>query len=255
MKYIFLLLILISSSTFSQNKEKTPIELKLDSAINKLNQIKANTQGKQESVSLEIKNLEKIFKEKEVNWWEEYSSGLIALITIAVSSFSAYVIAARQIKQNKEQMNESSRIALAQVKENNISSARIQWIQELRPLLANLISNASLFSSSSLELKNYFDKSKESDLTKSEKEELVKLHHGTMEKLDLIQLDYNQIKLFLNKDEKAHKDLDTVIHNYIMMAGAKSLGKEIEIEVNEDQLIDKSRTVLKNAWEQAKNIS
>lgn len=140
---------------------------------------------------IEIKNADKIFKQKEEDWWDKYSNAIIALFTVIGSAYISYKIASQQTKLGKEQleltkkqMEENYRVAMAQVRANNISAARIEWIQKLRPLLAEIISISSKYSE--------------------------------------IIYDYDELK---------------------------------KKEIDEEDLIDKSRTVLKEAWEQAKNIN
>src|SRR5688572_9226544 len=160
-------------------------------------------------------------------------------------------------------MEENYRIAIAQVKANNISAARIEWIQKLRPLMTEVITIVTNIESTVSELNKYIQLSNSRALTDNEQQEGEKAGDKLIELIDTLKPIYNQIRLFLNKDEKEHiafiEAFDQFLSNTAEILDQaedkKSHHEEIEVEVTEDDLIDMARTILKNAWEQAKNIS
>ena len=70
---------------------------------------------------------------------------------------------------------------------------------------------------------------------------------------DDFQSSFNQIKLFLNREETEHKNLLNAIDKFLENARKEVALKSFENKNNADDLIQKAQIVLKNAWEQAKN--
>lgn len=211
---------------------------------------------------LEIKDADKIFKQKEVDWWDKYSSAIIALITVFGSAFLSYKIANKQtnlakeqLELTKKQMEENYRVAIAQVKANNISGARIDWIQNLRPLLADLISKTSQLEVVFTKLDKILDIEDPEEQTEEEIEEEDALFDQLEKMANENEKIWNQILLFLNKDEKEHSELIKSYQEFVINLELRSNKKPIIKQITEDELIDKSRAVLKTAWEQAKNIN
>lgn len=211
---------------------------------------------------IEIKNADKIFKQKEEDWWDKYSNAIIALFTVIGSAYISYKIASQQTKLGKEQleltkkqMEENYRVAMAQVRANNISAARIEWIQKLRPLLAELITKTTEGGVLLDELKSFVVKSKKQQLNDREKDELKSKMNKTIHHIESMSSLYNQIKLYLNKDESNHNKLIEVAQAYIEDAANQLKNLELKPRYTEDDLIEVSWVVLKEAWEQAKNIN
>lgn len=220
------------------------------------------TNNKCQTMVLEIKDADKIFKQKEQSNFDKFSPIIIALITVLGSAYISYKIANNQTKLAKEQlelakkqMEENYRVAIAQVKANNISAARIEWIQNLRPLLAKIISIATKLSEFIEDYDNLIKKGKTSELSKEEREETIKLLNDSTQLLEDYENVLNQIKLFLNLEEDNHADLVEALDTFLFNQWNKAKNKSIKNDIDEEDLIDKSRLVLKEAWEQAKNIN
>lgn len=272
--FIFFFSVVIQSQNINSNEivktEINTVSRKLDSLI----KITKDNQKTNTKTVLEIKDSETIFKKEKSDWWEKYSSGLIALLTIIISARISYKLASNeskkqeeitrqqinaqlaiaqdQIAQNREQMQESSRITLLQVRNNNISAARIEWIQKLRPLLAELISKTSDFDNSFSELDKLIEIKTP---TNDDRIKVVKLQEKLEKNADDCDNLWNQILLFLNKNEKEHQELITSFSQLSENIGNKIDSKPLIREVTEEELIDKAKAVLKTAWEQAKNIN
>ncbi len=210
---------------------------------------------------LEIKDADKIFAQKDPDWWDKYSSAIIAMVTVFGAAILSYKISNKQaniakdqLELTKKQMEENYRVAIAQVKANNISAARIEWIKELRPLLAKLISGIEKIETELTEFDSELSKIRDED-----QKAIDKLGDSYVAKLDPLEDEtdhnWNQIKLFLNKNEEAHKHLVFIYETYASNIFKKLDKEEIKTEVTIEQLIDTANVVLKNAWEQAKNIN
>lgn len=185
---------------------------------------------------IELEDAKTIFKEKKADFWDKYSSGLIAGITVLASLGISIWQAWNSHRQTKA---------------NSISAARIQWIQELRPNLSELITNASSLSSILKQIETLFTESEGKDFTNLQQERFDKLNDDYKVINTQLRLSFNKVKLFLNRNEEEHRDLIESIQVFIKDA-RKRLTRENKNEVKESHLIEKAQIVLKNAWEQAK---
>ena len=188
---------------------------------------------------LEIKNGKEIFN-PESDWWDKYSSGAIAAITVFLSLWISVRQGRRTLKHNKA---------------NSISEARIKWIQELRPLLGKLIWEATLLSAELKKLGKHYDsetKKIKEDLSEGERKYIDESLAKAEAKKDEFELTFNQIKLFLKRDEPDHRELMVSVDSYWENAKREIRENDFVNEISSDQLIEKARTVLINAWEQAK---
>ena len=210
---------------------------------------------------IEIKDADKIFKQKEKIWWDENSNSVLGLITIIVASITSLVavkwqtnIAKRQLQIMKEQIDETSKTALDTVRANNISAARIDWIKELRPLMAILISDSEIISQD-LKQFNKLDKKRIKNADATIDEEYFEFRDKLINLAEKLDRTWHQIKLYLNTNEKVHRHLiesyDLYTENFEKIMSDKIIEKEVTI----DELANYSRAVLKTAWEQAKNIN
>ena len=154
----------------------------------------------------------------------------------------------------KEQIEASSKSAIDQVKANNISAARIEWIQKLRPLLAEIISIATKYSDINDDHIKLLKEIEEFGLTKETNEEKGKLLDASLQTLVEYENVLNQIKLYLNLEEERHADLVEALDAFLSIQINKAKNIPVREDIDEEDLIDKSRIVLKEAWEQAKNI-
>jgi len=230
-----------------------------------------------DSTILEIKDGKEIFQTK-TDLIDKYMGGIIALITIIGSAIMSYKIARHQTKKQEEinekqiqtqieiarqqlelnnrQLEEQSRIAIESVRANNISEARINWIQELRPILGKLIQNADDFAYQMSTLKPFIDpetKKVQKGMTKQKSELYNKQREKTQQVISDFESNLKQVKLFLNKDEKEHKAFLDTTDNFIEQAFKNVNEESIEDHIDENNLIQEAQIILKNAWEQAKN--
>lgn len=194
----------------------------------------------QDKTVLEIVNGKEIFQAQS-DWWDKYSSGLIAAFTVIISLGISVWQARKTTKATRA---------------NSISEARIQWIQELRPLMSKLITQAYELNNEVNELVKLFDVSKKlakKDLSESERRKLTErtsrleiLHY------EIVNTLYS-IKLLLNKSKKEHDDFISLTESFISETGEKTKDENSKMTVTLDEISDSASVILKNAWEQAKS--
>ncbi len=202
---------------------------------------------------------------KERSFWDVDLSSLVALLAVGISGYSV-IVAARQNKatnkaqednlksqesQAKEQLQiardqirETSKMTLAQVSANNISQARINWIQDLRVVLSEFVGEIAGTNFHLMLLED--DDDSNTDEEKDLKKELLRNLLPKLEKIEELAF---KSKLFLNPNEKQHRDLESEINKYIGLISEKEIRK---VKNSGENVLKLSRIVLKSAWEQAK---
>lgn len=209
---------------------------------------------KKEPTVLEIKDCKEIVQ-TETNYWD--SPGFVALLTVIISGgigflTSKYItlktlktqidIGEKQIALAKEQLLQQSKISIEAIRANNISNARINWIEELRPILGKLISDISLVE---FEIKSRLKKFPKKELETNEP-----LYKNLYE----LNKAFNEVKLFLNHDETDHIVFIELVDKFIENSVSIATGEiDAPNNVTEDALITQARKILKDTWEQAKN--
>ncbi|MBU3660156.1 MAG: hypothetical protein FGM14_09815 [Flavobacteriales bacterium] len=179
---------------------------------------------------------EKKYSENKTDFWDKYSSGIIAGFTIFVSLGISVYQAKASHKHNRELV---------------ISEARIEWIQKLRPLLGGLISIAG-----TLDYKIDEFTKKKNYKNQPISELPLDMQNEVSEILLLIndfRKNFNEIKLFLNHNEVNHKKFISDVDNYIIQITNTNTTNNTKID--EDVLINSARVILKEAWEQSKESS
>ena len=219
MKFILLLLIIFSSySGYSQKSVENDSTIRTSKTI------------------IALEDAKTIFKEKKNDFWDKYSNGLIAALTVFVS-LSISVWQARSSQKH--------------TKANIISEARVEWVQKLRPHLGDLITDISKASIKYKVLKQQFWDTKtnnwktnlpkiQADIFDSEQEEIRSIAYK-------IITTFNQVRLFLNRNEQAHVNLINAVENFMDTFKQAKDNNELT-----NDLIEKAQIVLKDAWEQAK---
>ena len=139
-------------------------------------------------------------------------------------------------------------LALFQVKANIISSARIEWAQNLRKVISSFLSEVMIINFTLRRTLDLHDDGKT--------DEAEKIYNQQTENFKKVYEYGNQIKLFLNnQEEPKHEELQKLINKYLEDSthGWKSQKidklKDLEIEI-----IKKSQLLLKEAWEDAKTF-
>ena len=139
-------------------------------------------------------------------------------------------------------------LALLQVKANIISSARIEWTQNLRKLISQYISEIMILIYNLREVTRLYD------IGKTEEAKVIYDNQTDSFKkvLDL----GTEIKLFLNnKKESNHSDLQAYIEEYYEKATHSKTNSQLDqLDKLQDKIITKSQEILKQAWEDAKTF-
>lgn len=241
--------------TYGQRQSPAQLlEKKMDSLVTLINKFKS---VKADSTILRVDKLEEIFKKSEQGWFEKYIASIIALTTVAVSSGVAmYVgirnsrtqlaIAAEQMQITRNQIEQNTRNTLAQIRSNNISKARIEWIESLRPILSDLFVNTF---EAWHNLKQLLDAK-----TKNNQQATINFFK-TYETLAFkIQSQKNQVELYLNPANETHQKLIQSMEEYInAFLDANNTIPDADMYKLSGAVIDNSRAVLKAAWEKAKS--
>lgn len=186
--------------------------------------------------------------------WEEYGNGIIALLTVLISSTAAYFIARYQIKKN-------SRVIQLQVRANSIAAARIKWVNELRPFMADFVLLSAELKRISKLLSKYKDDDGELNLLRIEDEGEKETANRALKKLNLAYEEAFKInasiRLFLNPNEPLHSNFIEKVEGFLLQVLTEFINEENnavedEVEISEYQLEILAQEILKDAWEQAK---
>jgi hypothetical protein len=199
----------------------------------------SNGSKETQNLSLKMYDAKNIFQPKN-DWWDKYSSGLIAGITVVISLSISIVQARASKKHNKELV---------------ISEARIDWIQNLRPKMSKIVSLAGKIKFHVNNFTAEFYDVKKQHLTQKalSKEETIQIEIEYKEILNIVfefsQI-FNEIKLFLNFEKEAHKKFNDLIDEYIRSILALEKLTLIT-ELHEVEILNSARVILKEAWDEA----
>jgi len=261
------LLGLISMTSIAQLD--TNFVIKLNTIEKKLDNIAEFHVNKNDSMLVSIKNFEKLTSslEKDKSILSDILPSLIAIIVVIISTGGAIYLGIRQIKiqttnseeqirsqeaqaqdnlrMAREQIQETSKMTLAQVRANNVSQARINWIQDLRNELSQYNGEVAII--------NYYLQDVVDLTAKGDKTNAEKVYNEQVERIKNARQYAFKIKLFLNMDENDHKKLEELIDKYYKTALETYSTVKSDFNSISDEILDISRKILKNAWEQAKN--
>lgn len=139
-------------------------------------------------------------------------------------------------------------LALCQVKANIISSARIEWTQNLRKTLSLFLSEVMNINLHLREMASSYDSSNKDEF----REKYIK-QYDNFKKVNEYAC---QIKLFLNNQkEKDHRDLQVYIEKYVDKATKDKEFDDIDyLDDMQNIIIETSQKILKQAWEDAKTF-
>lgn len=255
-------------SSFAQSD--TVVLKKFDQIEKSINEIAQQiTEQESDSLIVSVEHFEKLTNtlQKDNSIWAHILPSLIALLVVFISTGGAIFIGIRQIRTQttnaeeqirsqeaqaqdnlrvaREQIQETSRMTLAQVRANNISQARINWIQDLR-------SELSLYNGE-VAIINFYLQDVIDLIESDKKDEAEKLYNDQIERIKNARQYAFKIKLFLNQNETDHKKLEALIDKYFKTALEDYSTVKSDFNAISDEILDASRKILKDAWEQAKN--
>ena len=267
---IVLLVGLISILSIAQNSNDTIVLKKIDKLQETINQVaQQQVKTKSDSLSISAKHFEKLTQtlDKKDSVWGLILPSVIAILVVIISTLGASWQGRRQIRAQtanaeaqirsqeaqaqdnlrvaREQIQETSRMTLAQVRANNISQARINWIQDLRSELSRYIGEVAIIN---------FYLQEVIELNKNrKKEEAKELYNAQIDRIKEARQYAFKIKLFLNKGESDHSKLESLIDNYFKTALDDYSTVKSNFNTISNDILDISRKILKDAWEQAKS--
>ena len=138
-------------------------------------------------------------------------------------------------------------LALFQVKANIISSARIEWTQNLRKTLSLFLSEVMNIN---LNLRDIA--SKYNGTNKNEVGDNYIKQYDNFKKVNEYA---SQIKLFLNNQKESYCNLQKKIDEYVFKATKDPNFGDVKcLDDMEAEIIDLSQKILKQAWEDAKSF-
>lgn len=222
-----------------------------------------------DSISISVEHFDKLAQKlnNKGSVWADLFPSLIAILVVIISTGGAMLIGIRQIKAQttnaeeqirsqesqaqdnlriaREQIQETSKMTLAQVRANNISQARINWIQDLRSELSKYngeVAIINFYLQEVIELKE-----------SNKKVEAKIIYNNQIDKIKNARQYAFKIKLFLNKKEIDHIELERLIDKYYETALEDYKTIKSDYSKISDDILNISRKILKDAWEQAKN--
>lgn len=139
-------------------------------------------------------------------------------------------------------------LALFQVKANIISTARIEWTQNLRINISSFLSEIEILNYNLrevLDLNNQGKTVEAKQLYDEQKDNFKKVHNFG-----------NQIILFLNnKKETQQKELQELVSEYLNKSTHGKYSVDIDnLQTLQNDIVSKSQDILKRAWEDAKTF-
>lgn len=139
-------------------------------------------------------------------------------------------------------------LALFQVKANIISTARIEWTQNLRINISSFLSETEILN---YNLRESLDLNHE-----GKTDEAKKLYDNQTENFKKVHNFGNQIILFLNnKEETQQKELQALVTEYLNKSTHGKHSQDIDkLQSLQKDIVSKSQDILKQAWEDAKTF-
>jgi len=145
------------------------------------------------------------------------------------------------------QIRVSSKLTLDQTRANSISDARIEWMQKFRNLMSEFLSEVAAL--------NYYLRGVIELAEDKEKEKAKEEYEKTIERRIKVRRLGTEIVLMLNVNETKHLELDELIEKFLNVTTEdhKKIKEFSQYENLSKAIQEKSRDILKEVWEQAKN--
>lgn len=211
-------------STKKEEPKQHDIYISIDNSNNGENH-------KKKSASSMNCSCEKIFEkklpeiEKEFDWNDFFKNALTILLALIAGLITLY-----------------------QMKSNIISSSRIRWIEELKELLSKLYSET-------LKAHNAHRNCINAGKTE-EKEEFNAQYENYSNYLSNFNSISNKIKMHLNSNEPAHRNIENIIDRIDMKLSSDQIlnfdQKNIENDLKE--IVLNSKIIFKEEWDKSKKI-
>jgi len=261
---------LISLSAYALKENDSLLLQKIDQLQATVNNVaQQQVKDNKDSLSISVEHFDKLTQafDKKDNILDTIIPSLIAIFVVIISTGGAIYLGIKQIRVQttnaeeqirsqeaqaqdnlrvaREQIQETSKMTLAQVRANNVSQARINWIQDLRNDLSQYSGEVAII--------NFYLQEVIILNEKGKKEEAKKLYNEQIEKIKNARQYAFKIKLFLNQKEPDHLELEKLIDRYYEVALENYETVSSDYSQITDEILKISKKILKDAWEQAKN--
>lgn len=153
--------------------------------------------------------------------------------------------------------------AIFQIKANNVTNARIKWLDNLKQVVTDFLSEGAIIQLKHGIQKEIDERGVENEISKDAKDFSLQLIKDLLEHLKLIELKYNLIVINLNPKEPLHQKLEKHLKDYMDLFNEMPLKKKSNdhkalmrtLEAHSDTLSLLIRYTIKLEWERTKRTS
>jgi hypothetical protein len=150
--------------------------------------------------------------------------------------------------------------ALFQIRSNNITNARIKWLENLRRIFTEFLSECMILQFEEGLAKQITAQDASTKVGDSTLAYLNKINESYLEHLKIIDSKYHLIKLNLNPKEDLHQKLESLLDNYMRLLNKiptqKSVGDYYallqKMSPHSDIIVLLIRYIIKLEWEKTK---
>ncbi len=150
--------------------------------------------------------------------------------------------------------------ALSQIKSNNITNARIKWLENLKQVLTDFLSECTILQLKEGVSKGIYEKGQKTPVSDNTLAYLNKINESTIEHLKIIESKHDLIKLNLNPKEILHQKLEKLLDDYMELFNKIPEKKTTEdynaltrkMGAYSDTLVLLIRFIMKLEWEKTK---
>lgn len=150
--------------------------------------------------------------------------------------------------------------ALFQIRSNNITNARIKWLENLRRIFTEFLSECMILQFEEGLAKQITAQDASTKVGDSTLAYLNKINESYLEHLKIIDSKYHLIKLNLNPKEDLHQKLESLLDNYMRLLNKiptqKSVGDYYallqKMSPHSDRIVLLIRYIIKLEWEKTK---
>jgi hypothetical protein len=150
--------------------------------------------------------------------------------------------------------------ALFQIKSNNITNARLKWLDNLKQVLTDFLSECTILQLKEGVSKGIKEIGLENNISSTTLDYLKRLDESIIEHLKIIESKYSLIKLNLNPKEILHQKLEELLDDYMSLFNEipeKKATKDYnaltrQMEAYSGTLVLLIRYIMKLEWEKTK---
>lgn len=148
--------------------------------------------------------------------------------------------------------------ALAQIKANNITNARIRWLENFRTLISDFFAECTIVLMKKGIEKGIEEESRITEKTESIKAFLNRINESKIEHLRVVNLKYDLIRMNLNPKEKLHRKFELLLSDYIGLFNKIPIADDNysdlvkSMDRSNEKLILLVRFMMKLEWDKAK---